>query len=295
LRSLVLISAWFGPWPEWIEFTLATCRGNPTVDWLIVTDQEPPENQPSNVRFERLSLTEFVQRLQGVTGVDLQRVKNPYKLCDLKPAFADALATEIGHYDNYGFADLDVIFGDIRRVYTDELLERYDALSTHEDRISGHLAVFRNTPAVRRSYLGIPGFRKLAGVPDYRGLDEAKYRRVFRSHSSRVLDFLLRRRFRSLFVERYSTVGRRGNWPDGSNRGPLEWCWRDGRLTAPGPGGDEYLYLHFMSWRSRPRPGKEVPPWLALDRPLVQVDWREAERDGFRLSPRGIEPIGDLG
>ena len=52
----------------------------------------------------------------------------------------------------YGWCDTDLLFGDIRSVYTDEILARYDVLSTHADRISGHFALFRNTRRNRTMY-----------------------------------------------------------------------------------------------------------------------------------------------
>lgn len=46
MKPLALIVVWFGKWPDWINLYLASCRWNPEVEWLVVTDQEPPDNRP---------------------------------------------------------------------------------------------------------------------------------------------------------------------------------------------------------------------------------------------------------
>jgi len=294
LKRLILISTWFGPWPRWINFTMETCRWNPDIDWLLVTDQEPPENRPPNVRFVRMTLAQVLARIGEATELDLSHIDRAYKLCDLKPAYGHAFEAEIAGYASYGFADIDVFYGRIRHFYTDEVLRRYDVISTHELIVSGHLAVFRNTPRLRRSYRLIPKWRERAPNAASFTLDEGQYRRVFRagSFALRAVQSLV---WRCLFVERYSTWsnGKLKWWND--RPWPETWLWKDGRLTNTQDGDREYLYLHAMPWHSnRYRPDGTDAPWVVLGDKLVRLPWREIARTGFVVSPEGLFPESEL-
>jgi len=290
VRSLVLITTWFGPWPAWINFYLESCRRNEDVNWLIFTDQEPPENRPPNVDFVHTSTRALLDRIGGVIGLDLSGIDQAYKLCDLRPAFGHAFEAEIAPYTNYGFADLDVVFGRIRHIYTDEMLATYDTISTARYRITGHLAVFRNTRRVRLSYRYIHAWRRRAADPKHHALDERHYRRVFASRNP-LLGAIKGLFWKSLFVERYSTWGdHKTPWWSGEPW-PLNWIWKDGRLTNTQDDA-EYLYIHFMRWHSsRHRPAGDPAPWPQLGDRVIQLPWRRGAEEGFSISPDGIQPL----
>ena len=287
MRPLILISPWFGRWPEWIEFFIESCKWNPEVDWLTPTDQPPPENVAANVRYQRLSFDDYKRRAGSALGVDLAKM-TPYKLCDLRPFFGLVHEADLAGYGHFGYCDTDVIFGDLRAVYTDRLLSSYEAISAHQRFLSGHLAVFRNTRRMRRFGVSIPRCRSRLEAADHFGLDERDFSKRVRPRRRRWIRRLLAPT--SLYVERFSTPDALIPWPDGSP-GPTSWTWVGGRLGNE-LGGADSLYLHFMNWQSdRWRKADEGPaPWTRLDR-IVQCDWREAAERGFSISPRGIRAL----
>ncbi|KQU97358.1 DUF6625 family protein [Devosia sp. Root105] len=286
MKRLVLFTPWFGPWPVWINLYLESCRRNSEVDWLIHTDQDLPENRPDNVHFIPISLTEFCDTISRAIGVPIN-APNAYKLNDLKPMLGHAFASEISNYRSFGYADLDVIFGRIRHFYTDDLLDRYDAISGLAGHLSGHLAVFRNSPENRFAYQRGRHWREAASSFYHIGFDEGAFSRVYMSRS--WIGQRLRRlkaRFENLHPNVDSTV-------EPPEHHPQVWTWRDGILRSDRNDGQERLYLHFMNWRSdRYRnPSLGRAPWPALNRPLPLIDWRLGARDGFQVSPRGFEPL----
>lgn len=288
VKPLVLISAWFGPWPAWIELHLETCRRNTGVDWLLVTDQPPPSDSPPNVRYLRLTLPAFLARIGDTIGLALPADFPAYKLCDLKGAYGHVFTTDIAGYHSFGFNDLDVFFGDIRHFYTDALLARYDAISTHPDRVSGHLAVFRNTERLRTAYRRIPDWADKTLDPAIHALDERALRRQLRREDKFRRFFGLSR---LLFEERFSTIDGTP-WRDGTDNWPREWRWRDGRLTNTIDGdGTPYLYLHVMTWHSNRWRKAGPAPWPELPHGPVQVSVPEARAGGFAISPAGLHPI----
>ena len=178
-KPLVLLIHWFGPWPEWIDLFVESCKWNRDVDWLIFTDQDSPENAAPNVRFAKASFDEHKARVCNAIGIDPAPI-TPHKLCDLRPAFGLVYCPEIVGYRNYGHCDLDLIFGNIRAFYTDALLEKYEVLSTHADRLSGHLAVLRNNEFNRQAFRRIRSWKKKIADPTHFGIDEYPVRQRLR-------------------------------------------------------------------------------------------------------------------
>jgi hypothetical protein len=290
-KPLILFVQWFGPWPEWIDFFVESCRWNTDIDWLIFTDQDPPENTAPNVGYRKVGFAAHVARIYDAIGIPLPPIK-PYKLCDLKPTLGFVFADEAAGYANYGHADLDQIFGDIRAVYTDALLARYAAISTHADRMSGHLTVLRNTPFNRTAFRRIRSWRRKLATPQHFGIDEYRFGNVFRRAS--LWRKLTTPRVPALFEERYLTPMTPKPWLDGTWNFPTRWFWKEGKVTAEGCGDREFLAIHFMNWKAssphRIIGGDGTPPWSKLER-VVTIDWRKAAAEGFTIGHSGIGPL----
>ena len=283
MKPLLLFSPWFGPWPEWIEFFVESCKWNPEVDWLIHTDRDPPENTAPNVTFQQMSLAEYRQVLSERLGIDASAV-TPYKICDFRPTFGHVFDAAVEGYGHFGYCDLDVIFGDLRAFFSDELLSGYDAVSAAPDRMAGHLSVFRNTRRSRNRFRGIRHWRRILSDPDPAGMDEASFTKLFRPKRRRLIRRFLARR--TLFADLAATPGGSLTMPDGAPI-PLRWEWHRGKLRHE-ERPDGTVYLHMMYWQSDRwlAPGLEAP-WPKLPR-IVQCDWREAASRGFSISPEGI-------
>ena len=108
---------------------METCKWNSEIDWIVVTEQDPPANSPPNVTFVRTTLSDFFARVGAAVGTDLSNLRGAYKLCDLKPTFGVVFRAEIAAYHSFGFNDLDVFFGNIRDFYTDAVLRHFDVIS----------------------------------------------------------------------------------------------------------------------------------------------------------------------
>lgn len=283
MKPICLLSPWFGPWPEWIEFFVESCKWNPEIDWVIHTDQPPPENSAPNVAFRQMPFDDFKRILSDRLGIETGHV-TPYKLCDFKPVLGHVFEAELEGYGHFGYCDVDVVFGDVRAYFTDELLARYDAISALPGRIAGHLSVFRNTPRSRNRFRQVSRWRGLLSSPDYRGMDEGDFTKVFRPRKRRFIRRMLAPR--SLFAHLAPTPGGGLTMPDGSPI-PLHWEWNRGKLShekCP----DGTVYLHMMNWQSdRWLAEGAKAPWPRLPN-IVQCDWREAAERGFTISPEGI-------
>jgi len=284
VRWLMLLVPYFGRWPEWIDLFVETCKWNPGVHWRFYTDCGEPENKADNVDYIHLSFDDYKALVRERLGIAFDPPV-PYKLCDLRPCLAFIHEQDLAGFPFFGYGDIDVVYGDIGSFYTERVLARSDVLSTHPERLAGHFAVLRNTPALRRAFERIPNYRTLLEEPRYANMDEGQFTKVF---SSPAADPHL------LFVERYSTILSPRGWHDGTMNYPLRWFWRRGRLTNELDGEREFLYLHFMRWQSNRWMSNPPAPtegaWPRLER-IVHMDWRRAASAGFCISPEGFTEI----
>jgi hypothetical protein len=268
MKSIVFLMPWYGAWPAWLELYLESCRFNPTVNWIIFTDLERPAGLPDNVRHAPLSREDFsllVERRLGLTGYALER---PYKLCDFRPCFGRLFEDHIQGYDYFGFGDLDVVYGNLRRFLTDEVLS-HSLVSCHQHRISGHCCLLANTEANRNLHLTIRHWRAKLLHPRFIALEDQM-----------KLDPAT-----SLFFESYNTPFVPGMpWRSGREEYPKEWYWNKGRLTNDLDEG-ESLYFHFMIWKGG-RWGRKYggAQFESLDKLVHQTE----EGVGWRINERGF-------
>lgn len=226
-QCILFIVCWMGHLPPIFTLFLETCRRNAGVHWLIVTDQRIPEDPPPNVRFLRMTFGALQERFGRVLGETI-RLANPYKICDCKPLYGAAFRDALCGFTHWGVCDVDVLWGDIHSFLTDDLLSRYDIISTGTGWISGACSMFRNAEALRNLWRDIPRYGELLADPAYRSADEW------------ILTRSVARRSDIAVLYRY-----------------LQYCsldaadvfWMSGRLR--GPDRDAMLF-HCYQWKDMP-------------------------------------------
>lgn len=159
-NKIVILIPYFGPFPWYFYFFLHSCKFNPRVSFVVITDNDHPESMVSNVRFVRKTFKEInsiaSNKLGFETAIDI-----PYKLCDFKPAYGFLFPEIIEGYEFWGYSDLDVIFGDIRRFITDTLLKKYDLITVHEDYTTGVFTIFRNCKKMNTLFMKSNDYKKV--------------------------------------------------------------------------------------------------------------------------------------
>jgi hypothetical protein len=283
---LVMLIPYFGPWPQWINYFMASCGANTNIRWKFFSDNDPPESAPTNAEFRKLSLDDYRQLISSRLSVRYSHA-DAYKTAEARPSLGYLFADEIAEFEFFGYGDIDVIWGDIDRVYS-SLRTDYDVISANPTEISGHLAVFRNTPEIREAFFRIPNFRELLERDGFQHMDEVHIAKIF-MEDERLAP-------RALFRDQYTTVLSPRGWRDGTRNFPRVWFWRDGRLTNDKDGDEQCLYLHFMRWKSlrwAPSPPAETEgAWMGL-KSIVSGDWREGVQYGFAISAQGIHNLRD--
>jgi hypothetical protein len=136
--SVAVICAYFGELPGSYEPWIYSCKFNPSIDFLLITDQKI-ESPYQNVHIINSSFSE-VQKLTNRKLNCQVALERPYKLCDLKPLYGIIFAEYLKGYDYWGHCDMDMVFGDIRSFLEKYNLKKYDKFLD-----LGHLSLYRNT------------------------------------------------------------------------------------------------------------------------------------------------------
>lgn len=295
ISSVKIIIPYFGQWPEWINLFMQSCQYNPTINWLFVTDCGFPDIKAANTEFINISFNEYKAQISGKLGIDFSKA-TPYKLCDLKPAYGYVHQKQLNGYDFFGFGDLDLVYGNLRFFLTEDILQKYQLVSTHNTRISGHFCLLRNVPQMITAFKQMPNWEMLFEDPEHLSIDESKFTKVFIPHRKhprwlKKLYGLFSPYWRNnYFREQFSTILSPSPWIDGSYEHPQHWFWNQGKLTNSKDRKREFMYLHFMNWKSSLWLHKEVPEkaaWEKLDR-LVLFDARQPP-ERWEITPDGFK------
>lgn len=143
-NKIVFIIIYLGEFPWYFPYFLKSCAFNPDIDFKIFSDNNiPPSVKPSNVELINYSLDQFNKDAAIALSIDI-KLREAYKLCDFKPAYGYIFAEYIKEYDFWGYCDIDLIFGNVRRFMDDELLSKYDVISARHDYLTGCFALYRN-------------------------------------------------------------------------------------------------------------------------------------------------------
>lgn len=176
MKKIAFVIPYFGKFPEkGFQFWLLSCKKNPTVDWLIYTDDRTAYDYPVNVKVHYCKLKDIKQRAQKCFDFEIT-LEKPRKLCDFKPAYGEIFAEDLRKYDYWGYCDIDLVWGNIRKFLTDEILEKYEKIG-----YQGHCLLYRNTDEVTQRYKtiidGLTNYKKVYSDPgefcfDENGMDD---------------------------------------------------------------------------------------------------------------------------
>lgn len=165
----VLILPYFGRFNEYFRLWLNSCRNNPDIDWMIITDIEISEQLPKNVYIIKKTFDDLKKEFEEKLRMKIN-LKKPYKLCDYKPFYGFLFSEYLQEYDFWGYCDCDLIFGNISHFLPNELFEKYDKLLR-----TGHLSFVRNLKEINELFFQYDTYRMTLTSPAIYGYDESVY------------------------------------------------------------------------------------------------------------------------
>ncbi len=174
MNKIVLLICYYGEFPWYFPYFLHSCKYNPSVTFMIITDATYNYDLPENVIFVKKSLDEIKILASEKLGLSFQ-IDFPYKLCDLRPAYGFVFTDFIKGYDFWGYCDIDVIFGKIRNFMTSEVLDHCDVISPRHDYLLGAFTLFRNTQKINELYKQSKDYKKVFTSPKHYCFDETNF------------------------------------------------------------------------------------------------------------------------
>lgn len=174
-----IIAAYFGSLPSNFRYWLASCGWNPSIDFLIFTDQQV-DGAPKNVHIEPMSFEEVGRLASGALSYEVC-LKRPYKLCDYKPAYGLIFKRWLNGYDYWGHCDLDMVFGNLEKTFVEYRLHDYQRFLS-----LGHLSLYKNDSFMNRAFMldaeGSPGWREAFSSDRSFAFDEVGMREICRGN-----------------------------------------------------------------------------------------------------------------
>lgn len=307
--KILMIIPYFGERPAWMDYLLRTCAFNASVEWLFYTDIKVPAECPDNIHFENKTMDDFNRLASRKLDLSVE-IYHPYKICDLRPAFGHIFSEYLKDYNIWGYADLDLVFGDISAFLSEDLLEEHDVISVREGYLTGHFALYRNTRTINNLYTKSSMYRKIfQDAYHHYAFDERSsilgrkiYDRAGMIRSLRISQYALSlfRKVRlrmnpalkkmenpdmSSIVKSLSVSGeirfyqqdlvRSDLWYEKHGIRQWEIAWKEGTLLDIRT-GEKFLHFHFIRSKASPR---------------FHVEPCQTGKE-FRIRPTGIKPFG---
>jgi len=139
MKSICYIIPFFGRLPKSFPLFLKSCDFNPTVNWLIFTNNKDIYSHNKNVKIITIEFNEVKKMIQKIFSFPIS-LDNPRKLCDYKCSYGEAFHDFIKSFDFWGYCDIDMVFGNVRKFMTEKLLNSYEKIG-----FQGHSTLFHNT------------------------------------------------------------------------------------------------------------------------------------------------------
>lgn len=165
------IIPYFGKWPEWIDLYFYSCGQNPMIDFIFYTDCKIPQYHPNNLIFNKCTYKEYSELISNRLNIEYKN-PNSYKLTDLKPFIGYIHEQELKEYDFWGFGDIDLVYGDLSKLVNDDMLDKYDLITTHNYHIAGHFCLCRNNEHYRNACFKIRNWRYIIEKEKPMSIDE---------------------------------------------------------------------------------------------------------------------------
>lgn len=295
--SILLIVVYLGRPPPWLSAYLKSCEFNPSVDWLVAVDWERLPETPANVKIKRVTKEGLEKLIRKKAPINAE-FSNARKLCDFKVLYGSLFEEEARHYDFWGFTDLDIIYGNIRKFMTNEILQSYDVITSCKYYCTGHFTIIRNKKKLTNLYKKNRYYKEIMENQTYVGFDEAGLTEILNRDSIRKAVSWYHEdihvgpednrwfSFRLMALtgkerEDYDFVNA-DKWDRNAGMG-LESClfgdclWSNGKLTHLGT-GKEMMYLHFntRNWRGNMGRAPENNQWLITSEGIRELNIKES-------------------
>jgi len=295
--EICLITCYFGSWPKYMSFFLESCRHNPRVEFLLLSDCGALSDAPPNVRVVPMTLDEVRDRIRDRLGLE-PAIATPYNLCDFKPTYGVLFDDYLNDYDFWGCTDIDVIYGDVRSFITDELLAANDVVSARAPYLTGFFFLFRNEEYLNHLYAKSADYERVLESERHFSFTECNSEWDALIDGASIFDLDTEIESMTEVIRREGEAGRLRTHFSDLGREVFEgtrFTWEDGKLTEfVDDEAVERMLLHFVILKGQYYftfpDWEEVPSRFHV---LPTGFYRDDELQGFRyLNALPVRTIG---
>ena len=173
--SIAIIICYMGKLPWYFDYFCLSCKFNPDIMFFVLTDNRDYDREiPDNVRLIYYSLEE-INDLASVKLGFKTNITSPYKLCDFKPVYGLLFSELLSGFDHWGHGDIDIVYGDIRKFLTPEILINHDVIAVRDDFLTGYFLIFKNNEKCNHLFSMSKDFKKVLASSNHYCFDETNF------------------------------------------------------------------------------------------------------------------------
>ena len=192
MNKIAFITIYFGEKPKFLKYFLQTAKNNVDYDFYILSDWDSLPINSENIFHKPLLIDEF-SNFAIEKGILNKKLENPYKLCDLKPAWFHIIEDflDTSSYNFIGYIDIDLILGNLNSFITAQKLEKYDILTISPNFMSGVMTLFKNNQRNKLLYRSDESWKYIFNHPDSFAFDEdfSFRKQILKNHPSGLKSF----------------------------------------------------------------------------------------------------------
>ena len=286
MNTIAYIIPYFGKLPPNFPLWLLGCDCNRTINWIILTDDHTQYNYPPNVKVIYSEFETIIKRINKMYDFDVL-IDRPWRLSLFKPAYGEIFFEELKGYVFWGHCDIDLMWGDIRKFYTDDILAKYNRIG-----FLGHSTLYRNTPKTNSLYRAL-----VPGGLNYIDIFSGKCNLSFDENGmDMIYDYLRIPYFKDVIMadlEKYESgfvIGHKPIEEQYKNKKQI-FTWNNGKLFRHYLVDsiiyeEEFMYVHFFC-----RPMKYK--WNSLDKTRTYYIYPDVMTDDdIGISKQSIQRYG---
>lgn len=249
-RSLIILLSFFGEFPWYFNFFLYSCSYNPSIGFYIITDNNKIYNKPKNVSLIAKTKEQFQKLATEKLGFRTAPIQG-YKICDFRPSLGFLFPELINGFDFWGYGDIDIIYGQLRKFLTTEILDNYDIFSFRPEYLTGSFTILRNTKKINTLFMQSKDYKTVLSQSEYFNFDECNF--IFSPLQDEIpieeiscriesLTHVVRRKEKEKYLRGYFDF----NLVEGS-AGKVKW--RNGKIIYMNQ--FEAILYHFLKFKDR--------------------------------------------
>ena len=247
MKSICYLVPYFGKLPSNFQVWLDSCSYNETINWIIITNDETDFLYPKNVKRIISDFDNIKKIIQSKFDFDV-KIDKYWDLSLFKPAYGEIFSNYLEGYDFWGHCDVDLIWGDIRKFITEDILNKYEKIG-----FQGHSTLYKNKEIVNQRYRTIVP-NKINYIDVFSGkaiysFDENSMEDIYKFLNIEyynVTNFAHLSKYDYSFYLKYLPKE-----DDYKNKRQI-FMWKNGKLNRlyltedKKIGMDEFMYLHFF-------------------------------------------------